>query len=194
MRRFSLFFLITACLLAGNVLAGGAVDKVTGEYTRGSCNPCIPGSDLPFIGHRLISAHEASDTHPQRGFFFSINEYGTWMELDFNDTLNSCVNVFEDGKARVAGIVQEGNGAQVGRAFGFYLEDNGGPAYFSDMTRTVRFTNREDIVPVETLREYLHYWCHMNDLPGAPLPGYVVWFGTVVDGNFVVHNSPRDGD
>lgn len=193
MRRFSLFALLTAFLLAGNALAGGAVDKVTGEYTRGSCYDCIPGTDLPFIAHRLVSAHEAGQKRPQKGFLLSVSENsGHWFELDFSDTFNTCVNVYEDGKARIGGVIESGSGPQVGRVYGFYLEDNGGPAYFSDRGHTVRFTYEYHLV--EIAREYLQHWCRTGLLPGDPLPGYVVWFGTVVDGNFVVHNSPRDGD
>ena len=193
MRRFSLFTLLAAFLLVGSAFAGGAVDKVTGEFTRGSCFDCIPGMDLPFITHRLVSAHETGPKHPQKGFMFSVSENsGHWFELDFSDTFNTCVNVYEDGKARIGGVVEYGNGPQVGRVFGFYLEDNRGPAYFNDMGHTVRFTIEYHLV--EIAREYFHYWCQTGLLPGEPLPGYAVWFGTVVDGNFVVHNSPKDGD
>ncbi len=193
MRRFSMIALMTAFLLAGNALAGGAVDKVTGEFSRGSCFDCIPGTDLPFISHRLVSAHEAGTKHPQKGFLFSVSENsGHWFELDFSDTYNTCVNVYEDGKARIGGVVEYGSGPQVGRVFGFYMEDNGGPAYFSDMGHTVRFTTEYHLV--EIAREYFQHWCQTGLLPGNPLPGYVVWFGTVIDGNYVVHNSPKDGD
>jgi hypothetical protein len=190
---------MTAFLLAGNALAGGVVDKVTGEFSRGSCFDCIPGMDLPFVSHRLLSAHEAGPKHPQKGFLFSVSETSgnwfeleNWFELDFSDTFNTCVNVYEDGKARIGGVVESGSGAQVGRVFGFYLEDNGGPAYFSDMGHTVRFTYEYHLV--EIAREYLQHWCQTGLLPGDPLPGYTVWFGTTVDGNYVIHNSPKDGD
>jgi len=194
MQRFSLLTLMAACLLAANAFAGGTTDKVTGEFTRGSCFDCVPGTDLAFISHRLLSAHEAGPKHPQRGFLFSINEAGTWFEMDFSDTFNTCVNIYEDGKARIGGVILDGhgNGPQVGRVFGFHLEDNGGPAYFSDMGHTVRFT--WDYPLKETAREYFQHWCQTGLLPGDPLPGYVVWFGTTVDGNYVIHNSPADGD
>ena len=47
------------------------------------------------------------------------------------------------------------------------------------MTHTVRFTYEYDLV--EIAREYLQHWCRTGLLPGGPLPGYVVWFGTVID-------------
>ena len=191
-RILRLFFILTACLVAANVFAGGAVDKVTGEYTRAGCNGCQPGDVLNFISYRLLNAHEASDKHPQKGFMFALNDKGYWFELDFNDTFNTCVNINEDGKARIGGVVYSGNGPQVGRAFGFYLEDHGGPAYFSDMGHTVRFT--WDYGLVEAARTYVQHWCETGALPGDPLPGYAVWSGIVIDGNLVIHNSPKDGD
>jgi len=197
-RILRLFFILTACLVAANVFAGGAVDKVTGEYTRAGCNGCQPGDVLNFISYRLLNAHEASDKHPQKGFMFALNDKGYWFELDFNDTFNTCVNINEDGKARIGGVVYSGNGPQVGRAFGFYLEDHGGPAYFSDKGHTVRFAadvpENEDDEWRETARQYVQHWCQTSLLPGPPLGGYAVWSGIVIDGNLVIHNSPKDGD
>ena len=192
MKRFSPLTIAAAlCLLGANAFAQGATEKVTGEFTRTNCFDCQPGDDLSFISHRLLNAHEESDKHPQKGFMFVMNDAGIWFELDFTDTHNTCVNVFEDGRARIGGLVQDGNGPQVGRTFGFYLEDQSGPAYFSDKTHTVRFTlDRWS----DDARDYLHHWCQTDELLGDPLRGYAVWFGIVIDGNFVVHNSPRDGD
>jgi hypothetical protein len=180
--------------VAANVFAGGAVDKVTGEYTRAGCPnyECQPGDDLLFIAYRILSAHEAGGKHPQKGFMFSLNNFGTWFELDFTDTFNTCVYISEDGKARIGGVVNSGNGAQVGRAFGFYLEDEGGPAYFSDKGHTVRFTTEYALV--DSARQYVQHWCQTGFLLGEPLPGYAVWTGIVIDGNLVIHNSPKDGD
>ena len=192
MKRVALLTITaTLFLLSSNAGAQGSPDKVTGEFTRANCYDCQPGDDLAFISHRLLNAHEATDKHPQKGFMFAMNDAGIWFELDFTDTHNTCVNVFEDGRARIGGIVQDGNGPQVGRTFGFYLEDQSGPAYFSDKTHTVRFTLDRW---TDDARDYLHHWCQTGELLGAPLRGYAVWFGIVIDGNFVVHNSPRDGD
>ena len=184
-------FVLAVLLLGANAFAQGAADKVTGEYTRAGCYDCQPDQPLSFISYRLVEAHEATNMHPQKGFFYAINDAGRWFELDFTDDFNTCVNIYEDGRARIAGVVKDGNGPQVGRAFGFYMEDNGEPAYFSDKVHTVRFTLDYDS---EDARQYLHHWCETGDLPGDPLFGYAVWFGIVIDGNFVVHNSPTDED
>ncbi|MBT8088653.1 MAG: hypothetical protein KJO01_00435 [Gammaproteobacteria bacterium] len=189
MNRSALFSItVTACLLAANAFAQGATDKVTGEYTRAGCNNCQPGDVLNFVGNRLISAHEASSKHPQKGFFLSWNDAGRWFALDFTDTLNTCVNVYEDGRARIGGLIEDGNGPQVGRVFGFYLEDHGGPAYFSDNGHTVRFAL--DYEEVDEAREDLMYWCATGMLPEGDqaLDGLAVWPGIVIDGNLVVHN------
>ena len=182
---------LAVLLLGANAFAQGAADKVTGEYTRAGCNGCQPGEALNFVSYRLLDAHEASGKQPQKGFFFALNDAGLWFELDFTDTFNTCVKIYDDGRARIGGVIKSGNGPQVGRAFGFYLEDNGGPAYFSDKEHTVRFTTDYDS---EAARQYVQNWCETGDLQGEPLEGYVVWFGIVIDGNFVVHNSPKDGD
>lgn len=183
---------VSACLLGANAFAGGAPDSITGEYTRAGCNGCQPGDVLGQVSYRLLTAHEADDKHPQKGSLLSWNDEGRWFEFDFNDSFNTCVNIYEDGKARIGGVVNSGNGPQVGRVFGFYMEDNGEPAYFSDLTTTVRFT--VDYALVETARQYFQFWCQTGNLPGDPLPGYAVWPAIVIDGNFVVHNSPADGD
>lgn len=179
------------CLLATNAFAQGATDKVTGEYTRAGCNGCQPGDVLNFVASRLVSAHEASVKHPQKGFFLSWNEAGRWFALDFTDTYKTCVNIYADGRARIGGVVEYGNGPQVGRAFGFYLEDDGGPAYFSDKGHTVRFNTE---YWSEEARQYVQYWCQTGLLLGDALTGYAVWPSIVIDGNLVIHNSPKDGD
>lgn len=191
-KRCSLISLTGAlCLLAATAFAQGATDKVTGEYTRAGCNDCQPGDALNFVASRLVSAHEASGKHPQKGFFFSWNEAGRWFALDFTDTHNTCVNVYSNGRARIGGVVAYGNGPQVGRAFGFYLEDNGEPAYFSDKGHTVRFTTE---YWSEDARQFVHYWCQTGMLPGSALTGYAIWPGIIIDGNLAIHNSPKDGD
>ncbi len=193
MKRFSLLTVMGAlCLLAANAFAQGATDKVTGGYTRAGCNGCQPGDTLNFVASRLVNAHEASDKHPQKGFFYSWNDAGRWFAMDFTDTFNTCVNVYEDGKARIGGVIKYGNGPQVGRVFGIYLEDHDGPAYFSDKGHTVRFSWTYELV--DEAREYLKYWCDTGMLPGDPLEGYAVWPAIVIGGNFVIHNSPADGD
>jgi hypothetical protein len=192
MKRFSLLSITaTACLLVANSFAGGITDKVTGEYTRAGCNGCQPGDVLNFVANRLLSAHEAGGKHHQKGSLFSWNEAGLWFELNFDDTFNTCVNVYEDGRARIGGLVHDGNGPQVGRYFGFYLEDNGEPAYFSDSGASLRISAE---YWSESARLYLQHWCQTGNLPGDPLPGYTVWPSIVIAGNLQVHNSNRDGD
>ncbi|MBT8102485.1 MAG: hypothetical protein KJO95_05910 [Gammaproteobacteria bacterium] len=197
MKRFSLLTMTMALfLLAANAFAQGAADKVTGTYTRAGCNGCQPGDVLNFISYRWLNAHEARGKRPQKGSMFTLNDAGNWFELDFTDTVNTCVKIYDDGRARIGGVVEYGNGPQVGRAFGFYLEDNGGPAYFSDKGYTVRFTTDYNLVG--EARNNLQDWCETGDLLdpeelGTP-EGYAVWHSIVIDGNFVVHNSPKDGD
>ena len=173
------------------VYAGGATDKVTGEYTRASCNGCQAGDVLKWVSNRLLTAHEAGGKHRQKGSMFSWNDDGLWFELDFTDTFNTCVKIYDDGRARIGGLVHDGNGPQVGRYFGFYLEDNGEPAYFSDQGATVRISSDYWSEPA---RLYFQHWCQKGLLPGDPLPGYAVMPAIVIDGNLVIHNSPKDGD
>jgi hypothetical protein len=182
---------LAVLLLGANAFAQGAADKVTGEYTRAGCNDCQPGEVLNFVSYRLLNAHEASGKQPQKGFFFAFNDAGLWFALDFTDTTNTCVKIYDDGRARIGGVIKSGNGPQVDRAFGFYLEDNGGPAYFSDKGHTVRFTTDYNS---DVALAYVRHWCESGELLGTELPGYVVWSSIVIDGNFVVHNSPKDGD
>ena len=194
MKRFLLFTITaTLCLLAANAFAQGATDKVTGTYTRANCFGCQPGDELKFMSYRWLNAKEASAKHPQKGTMFALNDKGYWFELDFTDTVNTCVKIYEDGRARIGGVVQYANGPQIGRAFGFYLEDQGGPAYFSDKGHTVRFAWERYS---EAARLQLQHWCKTGEPPSDldKLDGYVVWPGIVIDGNFVIHNSPKDGD
>lgn len=193
MKRFLLLTITAAlCLLGANAFAKGATDKVTGTYTRANCNGCQPGDILGFMSYRWLNAKEASAKHRQKGTMFALNDLGYWFELDFTDTVNTCVNIYEDGHARIGGVVKYGNGPQVGRVFGFYLEDQGGPAYFSDNGYTVRFTHDYNLV--DKAKSQLMDWCETGEPPDVALEGYAVWRGIVIDGNFVIHNSPKDGD
>ena len=70
------------------------------------------------------------------------------------------------------------------------MEDNGEPAYFSDLTTTVRISS--DYALVETARQYVQHWCQTGNLPDDPLVGYAIWPGIVIDGNFTVHHSSED--
>jgi len=192
MKRFlRLFFVFIACLLAVNTYAGGRVDKATGDYTHGNCWDCVPGDELPFISHKLISAHEASGKHHQKGFVFSWNDAGRWFEMDLRDTHNTCVNVYADGHVRTGGLVSDGNGPQVGRYFGLDLVDDGEPAYFVDHGATIRFSS--DYYSEPARLAFLD-WCETGELPDQPINGLAVWAHIIFQGNLQVHNSSRDGD
>lgn len=192
MKRFlRLIFISTACLLAANAFAGGRVDKATGDFTHGNCGDCLPGDQFAFISHKLISAHEASGKHRQKGFVFSWNDAGNWFEMDLRDTHNNCVNVYADGHVRTGGLVSEGNGAQVGRYFGLEFVDGGEPAYFVDHGVTIRFSRDYDSEPA---RLAFLDWCETGELPDEPINGLAVWPHVIFEGNLQVHNSSRDGD
>jgi len=165
-------------------------DKVTGDYI------------LNDRYHRLVSAHEATSDRPQKGFFLSWQDNGKWYEMDFNDTENTCVNVFADGQARFGGLVSRGHeGApQIGRYFGLYVEDGGEPGSIVDYGFTYRVSTD---YWSEAAREALLDWCKTGELEidgsaviGPTLqPGAVVWgLHFVTDGNLQVHNSPSDTD
>ena len=171
--------------------AKGRIDKATGEFTHGSCSGCAPGDTLAHVSHKLISAHEASGKHRQKGFVFSWNDQGRWFEMDLRDTQNTCVNVHADGHVRTGGLVSDGNGPQVGRYFGLDLVDGGEPAYFVDHGFTIRFGL--DYYSEEARLAFLE-WCESGELPGEPIYGLAGWPHVIFQGNLQVHNSPGDGD
>lgn len=200
MHRSTLFAIAAAMgMAAANAIAGGAVDKVTGDFMRGNCWDCSPGDELGFIAHRLISAHEASGKHPQKGFMLSWRDDGSWWEMDFSDPVETCVHVYADGVVRMGGLVTAGQrtdgtpAAQIGRYFGLLLFDAGEPAYFVDHGFTHRFST--DYWSEEARGQFME-WCETGNLPaeGEALPGFTIWSGVVFDGNLQVHNSPQDGD
>ena len=189
MRRTLLFTATFAVglLASAGAFAGGA-DRVTGEFTQGGCNGCQPGDDLGSVAYRLVSAHEAFGRRPQKGFFLSWNDAGLWFEMDFRDTVNTCVHV-DAQEARIGGMVSDGNGPQVGRYFGLQMVDGGEPSYFVDHGYTYRVSLDYGS---EEARLALHHWCETGEF--TALNGSVVWPSVVVDGNLRVHNSPADGD
>ena len=178
-------------LMEAATCAESETDKVVGAYTRANCDDCEPGDELTFVRQRLLTAHEAMGGFAQAGFMYSWNDAGGWYGLDFTDTYNTCVRIYDDGRARIGGVVKFGNGPQVGRAFGFHMEDQPGPAFFNDKVQTVRFSSDYDS---ETARQYAHYWCQTGELQGEALAGYAEWPGIVIDGSFVICNLPMDGD
>jgi hypothetical protein len=176
MNRYSLITLTAASLLAATAFAGGAANKVTGEFTLNDAH------------HRLVSAHEANDKHPQKGFLLSWRDDGTWFEMDFRDTQNTCVKVFADGQARIGGLVSDGNAPQVGRYFGFLLVDAGEPGLFVDHGFTYRVSTD---YWSEEARLALLEWCDTGELAG--LANQAIWPYVVTDGNLQVHNAPGKG-
>jgi hypothetical protein len=175
-----------ACLLAIPALAGGPTAKITGEFTHGNCNGCSPGDTLNIISHKMISAREANGKRPQKGFMLSWRDDGRWYEMDFNDTENTCVNVYADGRARTGGLASDGNGPQVGRYFGLDLIDGGEPAYFVDEAATVRFGL--DYWSDEARLAFQH-WCETGELPQEGMEGLAVWPHIVIDGNLQIHRN-----
>ncbi|NNK34252.1 MAG: hypothetical protein HKP02_14060 [Xanthomonadales bacterium] len=184
---------LAACLLASNAMAGGPVDKITGDFTHGNCPEmaCEPGDPLNYVSHKLISGHEARGKHPQKGFVFSWNDEGRWFEMDLWDTHNNCVHIFEDGRVRTGGLVSDGNGPQVGRYFGLELLDGGEPAFYVDYGTTVRFSL--DYYSEAARLAFLE-WCETGDFPREGLVGVAFWPHVIFEGNLQVHNSDRDGD
>ena len=200
MRRNTLLTIVAALAMASaNAVAGGAADKVTGDFTQGNCWGCAPGDDLGFVAHRLISAHESFGKHAQKGFFLSWRDDGAWFEMDFSDPAETCVHVYADGHVRMGGLVTDGQRAdgspapQIGRYFGVSLVDEGEPAYFADHGVVHRFTT--DYWSAEARAQFLD-WCDTGDLPTGDelLPGAAEWPNIVFEGNLQVHNAPKDGD
>lgn len=171
------FLVLASTLFAFGAGAGGPTDKVTGEFT------------LNNGAHRLISAHEAIGKLPQKGFLLSWADNGTWFEMDFNDTANTCVHVFANGNARIGGLVSAGNAPQLGRYFGFLLVDGGEPGAVVDHGFTYRVSTD---YWSEQARLGLLDWCESGLLAG--LPNEAIWPYVVTDGNLQVHNSPLDID
>lgn len=176
MKKTQILVCVSA-LFAFNTIAGGPTDKVTGEFT------------LNNVHHRLVSAHESVGKLPQKGFLLSWGDNGTWFEMDFNDTANTCVHVFANGNARIGGLVSAGNGPQVGRYFGFLLVDGGEPGTIVDYGFTYRVTTD---YWSEEARLGVMEWCESGLLAG--LPNQAIWPYVVTDGNLQVHNSPGDFD
>jgi hypothetical protein len=195
----SLAIVVAAVFAAANAVAGEATDKVTGEFMQSNCWGCVPGDELSFVAHRLISAHEAFGKHQQKGFMLSVREDGAWWEMDFGDPSETCVHVYADGVVRMGGLVTDGQRAdgtaapQIGRYFGVFLADGGEPAYYIDHGVVYRFsTDRWSTAA----RNQFFDWCDTGALPSGDdlLPGAAEWPNVVFEGNLQVHNSPKDGD
>ena len=180
------FLGLALALFTLTVYARGPADKVTGEYI------------LDDRYHRLVSAHEATGKHPQKGFFLSWQDSGAWYEIDFSDTVNTCVNVFADGQARIGGLISDSKegGGPIGLYFGFYVEDGGEPGSVVDYGFTYRVST---VKWSEVARVALLDWCNTGVLeldgsavtgpPIAVQEGAVVWgLHFVTDGNLQVHN------
>jgi len=180
MKRLSVLSFVLA-IFTFNVYAVGFAEKVTGEFT------------LNDVYYRVVSAHEATSKHPQKGFFYSWQDSGRWYEIDFSDTHNTCVNVHADGAARIGGLVTDGNEGDpaIGRYFGFDLLDGGeGQAgLILDYSDTYRVSTDYDS---EVARLALLEWCASGTIAG--LTGEAYWGHSVTEGNLQVHNSKHSDD
>ena len=186
MKQVSLWAIAGASLmLAGNAFGGGPVDKGTGEFSIAGCYECVPGDPLGLIRYRLVSAHEGNGRRDQKGFLYSEVD-GNWYLIDFDDTENTCVNVFEDGSAYIGGLVSDGNVGAVGKYFGYDISDGGqpDPAVYNDTMWVLRFDS-----PVDPKTDFFN-WCN-GYLPIGPATW---WPQAVVEGNVKVHNYPGDAD
>jgi hypothetical protein len=192
-RTFIVFISVLLLASAGAAAAKGPAvkgpaSKVTGEFTHGSCQGCVPGDVLAHVSHKMIAAHEATGKRPQRGFLLGWTDSGRWYEMDFNDTSNTCVNVYAEGRVRTGGLASAGNGPQVGRYFGLDVLDGGEPAYFADYLVTVRFSL--DYWSEDARLAFLD-WCESGELPAEPLNGQAIWPSVVIRGNLQVHSGRK---
>jgi len=187
MKRSSILIFVSA-IFTLNVYAGGPTDR-----TGGPADKVTGAFTLNEVYHRLVSAHEANDNHPQKGFFLSWQDTGRWLEIDFSDTENTCVNVFADGQARIGGLITDGNEGDpaIGRYFGFNLLDGGEghPGLILDHSDTYRVST---VYYSEAARLALLEWCDSGTHGG--LIGQAIWPHDVTHGNLQVHNSTRDAD
>ncbi len=178
-RTITLVFALV--IFTSTVYAGGPAAKVTGDFV------------LSDVYHRLISAHEATDKHPQKGFFFSWQDTGRWHEIDFRDTENTCINVFAHGQARIGGLISNGNEGNpaIGRYFGFNLFDGGQghTGLIVDHSDTYRVSTVYDS---EDARLALLEWCNSGTYGG--LIGQAIWPHDVTKGNLKVHSSSSNFD
>jgi len=190
---------VALSLLAGAAVAGdGPADKVTGFFYNVSDEDPACSADPPDLQVTLanavskeFSAHEALGRKLQYGYVYLVRPNGAWELIDLGNVEESCVNVYEDGKARVGGLVIDGTGPAVGRYFGFEIVDKGEPARCSDMSTTVRFPrpSEDPEDPPQGRTDFLN-WCETGSLHGST----AYWPGVLVYGNVKVHNYPGDGD
>ena len=171
-----LLCVLAGMLLAGSAIADGAADAVTGSFRH--AGPANDPGDV--IYSKVISAHEAFADRPQRGFIYAVRPDGyTWEYIDLSDE-DACVNVYEEGKARIGGVISDGIGPALGAWFGWALEDRGEPGRLTDLSTTLRFADAAG----------LQAWCASGDI------GYAlhVYPHIVVAGNLQVHDYEADGD
>lgn len=178
-------YVVMATLLAAGMLvslpvsAEGAADAVTGNYLHRADAP-----DAQIYGKKVL-AREALGDRLQQGWIYVTRPNGTWDYIDLSDPLNGCVNVYEDGKARIGGLIIDGTSSAVGRFVGWEVEDNGEPAAWVDRTVTFRFPFLSD-----GGRDYFLEWCASGNTEGSD----TAFEHYVVRGNLQVHNFDADGD
>lgn len=188
MNIWRLLMVCAAALTAADGFARGPADKVTGQFTIVGCCPI---GESPVMRHRELSAHEPLGKHRQKGYLFSLNSQDRWYVMNFNDAANTCVNVYGDRRARIGGLISEGNQA-VGRYFGYDIEDWGEPAYLTDTMLVLRFIGPGGPDDAAQARVNFLIWCDTGVYSNATVDR--LWPQIVIDGNVKVHNYPGDGD
>jgi len=178
-------------LLAAATYAGGPADRVIGHFSIVACCPIAPD---PLIRHREYFAKEANGNSPQSGFMYSIDSNDTWYMMDFNDTADTCINVYGDGLVRIGGLVSDGNAAAVGRYFGFDLQNWRKGRYQHKHGATLRFIGPGGVDDSgDERRDNFMHWCHTGEYEwGVSIDR--MWPNVVVRGSRKIINSKADGD
>jgi len=190
-RQLMLSFLLAMSALLLSVNAFG-VEMVTGEFIRAPS----PNPDVIPIQITEISAHEATGTSSQKGYFFTHTdrdndgEYDSWRLIDLRDTENTCVNVYGDGQARIGGLISdwnEGNGF-AGRYLGYDLLDGGQPNVNEPVDfLTIILFIEPDPENIDDLLRGFKRWCDTGKLSKKVVLGAFPKY--VMDGNLKIHNE-----
>lgn len=189
--------LLGLVLMSAMAYAGGHANSVKGNFSIVAC--CPIGVDTP-IRYRQYDAWEESDKYPQGGYMYSIDPRDIWYMMDFSDTENTCVNVYDKGRARLGGLVSAGNAGAVGRYFGFDLHDWKQKRFHQDSGQVFRFIGPggvDDPGP-ERVANFMH-WCEtgewVHEASGEPDPTInAIWPQVVVKGDLKIRQSQTKGD
>lgn len=182
---------VTFLFFTISVLGGGKVEKVTGEYVRAPG----PNGNLTPLQITEVAAHEATESSPQIGFYFTHTDsdddgvYDSWRLIDLDDSENSCVNIYGDGVARVGGLVSEWSDGNrlAGRYLGYDLLDGGQPNTneYVDFLTIILFSEPDPENPAEILLGLMH-WCDTGELLEGVYDGAFPKY--VSEGNLKIHN------